>query len=375
MVKIMKVRNNTTISVLGTARNEHIRKTLGKLDAPGVQLVLVVKEARASDFVGYNCDIRVFNGQVTVNNEALIETLSSIGADQIVVVTGDVYCHEPVLAALIEWEKSGRLTGYQLYMSYPEKSPLNNPTLVSAGVGPDPLATWPDPTKSIPPGYYSHERANEIYGNTFRICFEYLRNQSTSTYSDVVEFGVFKGSTARIMATLIAKYKLPVNLHLYDSFQGFPSSEHRTDKESYEIAKKNIWLPGDMSLPENIVDDIRRALGWILPLSQIKIIKGFFEETLKSSPLPTNVALVHIDCDLYISTKMVLDELLAGECFSEGAVLMFDDYNCNQSNNQMGERAALHEAFSTQSRYTLESWFSYGWHGQTFFVHGNANKP
>ena len=52
-------------------------------------------------------------------------------------------------------------------------------------------------------------------------------------------------------------------------------------------------------------------------------------------------AIVHLDCDLYISTKQVLDGLDRHGVMQDGTVLMFDDWNCHRANPAFGQRGAL----------------------------------
>jgi hypothetical protein len=58
----------------------------------------------------------------------------------------------------------------------------------------------------------------------------------------------------------------------------------------------------------------------------VRLLKGWFEDTLpafaarRSGP----IALLHVDCDLYSSTKCVLDHL--GASLVPGSVIVFDEY-------------------------------------------------
>jgi predicted O-methyltransferase YrrM len=58
----------------------------------------------------------------------------------------------------------------------------------------------------------------------------------------------------------------------------------------------------------------------------VKLIKGWFDQTLPrfAEQHPGPVAMLHIDCDLYSSTKCVLDIL--GDRIGPGAVLVFDEF-------------------------------------------------
>ena len=61
----------------------------------------------------------------------------------------------------------------------------------------------------------------------------------------------------------------------------------------------------------------------------VKLISGWFEETLPvfiadETKFEPFCALLHIDCDLYSSTKTVLD--LLRPTIKKGTIIMFDEY-------------------------------------------------
>jgi O-methyltransferase len=226
-----------------------------------------------------------------------------------------------------------------------------------------------DPTQ-LPPPAYTRERADFIYGEAFRRCFEYV--SGTGVVGDILEFGTYRGYTARLMAGLIKEFRLDGTLYLFDSFEGLPAIDSPVDQQSYEVAANKAWFHGQMATHDGIVDQIRRGIAGVLPDSRFRVIKGYYEDTLDANLLASKAAVVHIDCDLYSSTRSVLDRLLARDQFQDGCVMICDDYNCNRASPRMGERQALVDAFGRQDRYTYSPWFSYGWHGQIFFVHDNA---
>jgi hypothetical protein len=223
-----------------------------------------------------------------------------------------------------------------------------------------------DPTL-YPPIGYKKARANAVYGEAFWKCFEYLTG--TGPTGCVLEFGTYRGYTARMIAKFMKEFKLQTCLYLYDSFEGLPDVDSNVDKQSYEVSDKRVWFKGQMALSMGTDELIRRSLCKIIPQSSLRVIKGFFEDTLDEHLPATKAALVHIDCDLYSSTKIVLEKLLEKELFQDGTLLLFDDYNCNRANPNMGERRALCDIFNKQSRFTYTPFFSYGWHGQAFFIH------
>src|SRR5689334_11237539 len=62
-----------------------------------------------------------------------------------------------------------------------------------------------DPTL-LPPPSYTRERADRIYGEAFRRAFEYL--SETRVEGDVLEFGTYRGYSARLLACMIREFRM-----------------------------------------------------------------------------------------------------------------------------------------------------------------------
>jgi len=131
-----------------------------------------------------------------------------------------------------------------------------------------------------------------------------------------LEFGVWVGTSANIIANFMKSIaKQNKILYGFDSFEGLP--EDWTDPETNivqeEGKKGHFSLNGDIPISNN---------------PNVKFIKGWFDDTLpefirgKTEP----IALLHVDCDLYSSTKTVFDNL--AQHIVPGTVIMFDEiYN------------------------------------------------
>ena len=114
----------------------------------------------------------------------------------------------------------------------------------------------------------------------------------------ILEFGVRHGTSIRQLASLTSK-----PLYGFDSFEGLPEDWHQESKEVYSTKGKIPKMPAHVTL-----------------------IPGWFEETL---PLflekhEEDVALINIDCDIYSSTKTVLD--LLSPRIKKGTIILFDEY-------------------------------------------------
>lgn len=137
---------------------------------------------------------------------------------------------------------------------------------------------------------------------------------------EIMEFGVYQGGSINYFADKLKKN----TLYGFDSFEGLPE-KWRTgfEKGAFDL---NGNLP---SVAGNVV-----------------LIKGWFKESLPVFLESNNilkVGLLHVDCDLYSSTKEIL-QLLANKIF-KGTVIIFDEY-FNYVGWQNGEFKAFQEFIS-----------------------------
>ena len=120
----------------------------------------------------------------------------------------------------------------------------------------------------------------------------------------VMEFGVWRGNSLRGICNNVA----PRLVWGFDSFEGLPESWVRSDSDKD--------LPGHLSLH----GDEPQALP-----KNARLVMGYFDDTLSAwaDENPGDVALLHIDSDLYSSAKTVLDVLTPR--IIPGTVIMFDE--------------------------------------------------
>lgn len=116
----------------------------------------------------------------------------------------------------------------------------------------------------------------------------------------VCEFGVFEGESANYLARRLQHRQI----FGFDSFEGLPEA-WRPDFEA------GMFSTGG-SLPS------------VEP--NVTLIKGWFDATVPSfaDQHTGPAAMLHIDCDLYSSTKCVLNHL--GDRLGAGAILVFDEF-------------------------------------------------
>ena len=112
----------------------------------------------------------------------------------------------------------------------------------------------------------------------------------------VVEFGVAKGETIKRLAN-VDKNR---TVYGFDSFDGLPESWN-----GLGVGHFACELP---EVQENVV-----------------LVKGLFDESLPKflKENKDQVAFLHIDCDLYSSTKTVFDNLK--DRMADGCIIVFDE--------------------------------------------------
>jgi Methyltransferase domain len=132
-----------------------------------------------------------------------------------------------------------------------------------------------------------------------------------------LEFGVFTGGTIRFIAG-----KIPGHIiHGFDSFQGLPD-----DWSGYNLGRRAFDMRGRLpKVPSNV-----------------RLHRGWFEDTIRPwlDENPGPVAFIHVDCDLYTSTRTIFT--LLAERIVPGTVILFDEY-FNYPNWEQHEFKAFQE--------------------------------
>jgi Methyltransferase domain len=151
--------------------------------------------------------------------------------------------------------------------------------------------------------------------------------QAVAIDGHYLEFGVYTGGTIRHIARRIGKRTIDG----FDSFEGFPEAW-----AGFGLGGKSFDVKGRLPrVPDNV-----------------RLHQGLFNASLpqwlaeNSGP----VAFIHIDCNLYSSTKTVLD--LIAPRLASGTVILFDEY-FNYPNWEQHEFKAFQEFVSARHvKYT-----------------------
>lgn len=118
----------------------------------------------------------------------------------------------------------------------------------------------------------------------------------------VCEFGVCTGNSTNAIAR-----SLPAReVYGFDSFEGFPTD----------------WIIGDVRVPKDMLAIDQSKLKFE---QNVRLVKGFFGESLPHffRSQPAKIALMHIDCDTYDSTKDIL--INTRDRLQAGSIIVFDE--------------------------------------------------
>ncbi|MHC4578987.1 MAG: TylF/MycF/NovP-related O-methyltransferase [Planctomycetota bacterium] len=151
----------------------------------------------------------------------------------------------------------------------------------------------------------------------------------------------------------------PARLWSFDSFRGLPPPVPEDEHPE--------WKEGRLATSRERFELECRSYG--VPREAYEVVEGFYADTLtRMAPTdePTNICLAYVDCDMYSSTKLVLDFLAPR--LKHGMVIAFDDYYCWSSTQPAGNRRAAREFLAGQERWHLLPYLQYGWHGASFVV-------
>ena len=166
---------------------------------------------------------------------------------------------------------------------------------------------------------------------------------SADVKGDIAEFGTMGGFTARSLAAAMVfdpRYQpnQPLRrLRLFDSFEGLPEITSDIDLASPHV-KSGTWSRGGCKVLG--AHELRAMVEGIIPPDRVEINEGWFADTVKKLPDDTRFALIHFDGDLYQSTMDALVPCFERGFISKGAVVCFDDWNCNEADPEYGERRA-----------------------------------
>lgn len=155
-----------------------------------------------------------------------------------------------------------------------------------------------------------------------------LVDEVSQVGGDIVECGVGRGISLAALVYAVSYSRLGKVVYGFDSFSGFPAAAAQDLGDRVKETDKipSGWTDTSEELIASIFEFDRESAESLLERHDVvvKLIPGFFENTLVTN-LPKEIALLHVDCDLYDSTRTVLEHCLPK--MSAGGIVIFDEYH------------------------------------------------
>ena len=192
--------------------------------------------------------------------------------------------------------------------------------------------------EQIPAGYLRSPFLPRVYrqsvGRLFY--FRHMLERVNSVPGDIVECGVSIGHGILYSALLCELTATKRRIWGFDSFTGFPASVEADRKadSSFQTQKHDYASSPEMVL--RVLSDGRVSNEFVS--QNVRLGRGYFEETLHQ--YDGEIALLHLDCDLYESYTTCLKALYSK--VRSGGIIMFDEY---EDSNFPGAKRAIDEFF------------------------------
>ena len=186
----------------------------------------------------------------------------------------------------------------------------------------------------------------------YKNLFDFIKNNHNKLDGDILEAGVFKGSTLLSMALFLKKIKSNKKIYGFDTFQGFPKLNNKYDNinqfkkllienkinvSHYKKIKKFVQLKKKIIKNKISFDSVSSSEDFskvdinllmkkikYLDLDNIVLVKGPFNKTMKSEIKPKKIMAAFIDCDLYDSYMQSLNFIWPKLVFN--GLVQMDEY-------------------------------------------------
>lgn len=180
--------------------------------------------------------------------------------------------------------------------------------------------------------------------------FEKIMPRVNHIEGSLVEAGFGKGVTANVIVKLMNNGKLTKrDIWLFDSFEGFPHP-HEFDKTPNRSTRRGEW-----KVPMGPALRLKESID-----TNVEVVKGFFQDTIPAHYEGGQIAILHLDCDLYNSYKNCLEGLY--DKVAPGGLILFDEYRAPiQLKRFPGAAKAIDEFF--ENRNVDVEWGMVEWPG------------
>lgn len=188
---------------------------------------------------------------------------------------------------------------------------------------------------------------------SYKPLFDFIKKNHNKLPGDIVEAGVFKGSTLLSIALFLKKLKSNKKVYGFDTFSGFPkvnnskydninefqkllSKKEITKNHFRDVQKliqiKNIFskkkinysnISSSNNFSNTSINELKKKIK-ILKLKNVILKKGPFIKTMNSKNKPNKIMAAFIDCDLYDSYLQSLNFIWPKLIL--GGIIQVDEY-------------------------------------------------
>lgn len=178
---------------------------------------------------------------------------------------------------------------------------------------------------------------------------------------DIVEAGVFGGVSLALLAKGATFDPKGMSRRIVgvDTFDGLPASQEaharwQAGDCAHIVTDHPVAAPGEPVTPALV-----RRLFAACELEAPLLYEGRFDRVLPGviPSVHPAIALLHVDCDLYESTKDLL--ACVAPALQDGTLILFDDWFHYKGHPRMGEARAFHEFLETHPEWDAVHWKSY----------------
>lgn len=159
-----------------------------------------------------------------------------------------------------------------------------------------------------------------------------LAEKTNKIEGDMAEVGVYKGGSAKLLRATNDK-KI---LHLFDTFEGLPETSEFDNEKQFQ--KGNY---------HGTFDEVKH---YLQDCNNLKFYKGYFPDTAVGME-DTSFSFVHLDVDLYESTKSALEFFYPK--MTQGGIIISHDYT-----SAPGVKKAFDEFVKDKTEIVLETYGS-----------------
>jgi hypothetical protein len=174
--------------------------------------------------------------------------------------------------------------------------------------------------------------------------FRHILERLNNIPGDIVECGVSTGHGILYWALLCELTATNRMIWGFDSFSGFPPSTEADRKADGSFEKQQYDYASPPEIVLKVLADGRVSAEFVREC--VRLVRGYFEETLHQ--YDGEIALLHLDCDLYESYTTCLNALYPK--VRPGGIIMFDEY---EDSNFPGAKRAIDEFFRDKAEKPL----------------------